>query len=127
VSSVVLDASAVIAIMHGEKGHEIARRYLVGAMISAINYSEVLKKAVERGSSLNAAQYHLENFSLTVVPFDEHLAVRTAELWPAGRKVGLSLADRACLALAIDRKAKVVTADKDWKKTGIDVAMVMFR
>jgi ribonuclease VapC len=127
VSSVVLDASAVIALMHGEKGHEIVRRHLEGAMILAINYSEVLKKAVEGGGSLNAAHYHLENLSLTVVPFDEHLAVKTAELWTAGRKAGLSMADRACIALAIDRKAKVITADKDWKKTGIDVAMVMFR
>ena len=126
-SSVVMDASAVIAIMHGENGHAAARRHLAGALIAAVNYSEVLKKAVERGSSLTAAQYHLENFSLTVVPFDEHLAVKAAELWAVGRKIGLSFADRACLALAIARKAKVITADKDWKKANLDVALVVFR
>jgi ribonuclease VapC len=127
VSSVVLDASAVIAILHGEKGHETAQRYLAGALISAVNYSEVLKKAVERGSSSSAARYHLENFSLTVIPFDETQAVRAAELWPAGKKLGLSFADRACLALGIERKAKVVTADKEWKKASLDVTLVVFR
>jgi PIN domain nuclease of toxin-antitoxin system len=113
--------------MHGEKGHETAQHYLAGALISAVNYSEVLKKAVERGSSSSAARYHLENFSLTVIPFDEPQAVRAAELWPAGKKLGLSFADRACLALGIERKAKVVTADKEWKKASLDVTLVVFR
>ena len=126
-SSVVLDASAVVAIMHAETGHEKARRYLEGAIISAVNYSEVLKKAVEAGGSLSTTRFHLENFALTVVPFDERLAVRTAELWSIARKHGLSFADRACLALGMERKAKVVTADNDWKKVGLDVALVYFR
>ncbi len=126
-SSVVFDASAVLAIMHREDGHDKARRHLEGAVISAVNYSEVLKKAVEAGSNLTATRYHLENFALRIVPFDERLAVRTAELWSAGRKFGLSFADRACLALGMEHKAKVLTGDKRWKEAGLDVAVLLFR
>jgi len=127
VSSVVLDASAVLAIMHGEEGHEKVRRYLVGAAISAVNYSEVLKKAIERGSDLRLARFHLENFALCVVPFDDRLAVRTAELWTTGREFGLSFADRACLALSLERKAKVVTGDRRWKDVDLGVSLILFR
>jgi ribonuclease VapC len=127
VSSVVLDASAVLALIHREKGHEIVRHHLAGAMISSVNYSEVLKKTIERGGSVNATTYHLENFALNIVSFDAHLAVKTAELWPAGKKLGLSLADRACIALAMEQKAKLLTTDKDWSKTDIDVAWMFIR
>lgn len=126
-SSVVLDASAVLAVMHGEEGHEKARRYLVGAAISAVNYSEVLKKAVERGSDLQLARFHLENFALNVVPFDARMAVRTAELWSTGREFGLSFADRACLALGRECKAKVVTGDRRWKDAELGIAVIVFR
>jgi ribonuclease VapC len=126
-SSVVFDASAVLAIMHREKGYEKALQHLEGACISAVNYSEVLKKAIEAGSDLIATRFHLENFALTIVPFDERQAARAAELWPAGRAHGLSFADRACLALGLERKAKVLTGDKRWKDTGLDVAVMLFR
>jgi len=127
VSSVVVDALAVLAIMHGEEGHEKARHYLVGAAISAVNYSEVLKKAIERGSDLQLARFHLEDFALSVVPFDDRLAVRTAELWSLGREYGLSFADRACLALGLESKGKVVTGDRRWKDADLGVPLILFR
>ena len=122
-NSVVLDASAVLAIMHRETGHDKARKYLEGAVISAVNYSEVLKKAVEGGSNLAATRFHLENFALSVIPFDERQAVRAAELWPTAKAHGLSFADRTCLALGIERKAKVITGDRRWKEAGFDVLL----
>lgn len=122
-SSVVFDASAVLAIMHREPGHDKARKHLEGALISAVNYSEVLKKTVEAGSNLVATRLHLENFALTVIPFDERQAVRAADLWPAAKGHGLSFADRTCLALGMERKAKVVTGDRRWKDAGFDVLL----
>ena len=122
-SSVVLDASAVLAIMHRETGHDKARKYLEGAVISAVNYSEVLKKAVEGGSNLAATRFHLENFALSIIPFDERQAVRAAELWPTTKAHGLSFADRTCLALGMERKTKVVTGDRRWKEAGFDVLL----
>jgi ribonuclease VapC len=127
VSSVVLDASALLAILHREAGHEKAKRRLAGAAISAVNYSETLKKLVEAGCDLRTAQFHLENFALTVVPFDRAQAGITAELWTAGRKLGLSFADRACLALGMLLKADVITGDKRWKEADVGVTVLLFR
>lgn len=126
-SEVVLDASAILAILNREPGHDVVTQHLEGAVISAVNYSEVLKKAIEVGSSLAAARFHLENFALTVVPFDHRQAAHTAEIWPLGRKVGLSFADRACLALGIERAANIITGDKRWKEAGLDVRITLFR
>jgi ribonuclease VapC len=123
----VLDASAVLAIMHREAGHDTARQYLEGAIISAVNYSEVLKKLIEAGGSSVTTRFHLENFALTVVPFDEQQAARAAEIWPMGRKLGLSFADRACFALGLERNAKVLTGDKRWKEVDLDVNVMLFR
>ncbi|MDZ4780949.1 MAG: type II toxin-antitoxin system VapC family toxin [Planctomycetia bacterium] len=119
--------TTTIASSCNYSGHEKARRYLVGGAISAVNYSEVLKKAVERGSDLQLARFHLENFALSVIPFDDRSAVRTAELWSAGRQFGLSFADRACLALGIESKAKVVTGDRRWKDAALGISVIVFR
>lgn len=126
-SSVVFDASALLAIVNTEAGHDKARQYLEGAMISAVNYSEVLKKAVEAGGGLAAIQFHLENFSLTIVPFDQKQAALAAELWPASRAFGLSFADRACLSLGMERKAKVLTGDRRWIEVKLDIPVLLFR
>lgn len=126
-SSVVFDASALLAILNTEAGHDKAREYLEGAIISAVNYSEVLKKSVETGGGLAATQLYLDNFSLNIVPFDQKQAALAAELWPASRAFGLSFADRACLSLGIERKAKVLTGDRRWMEVALGVPILLFR
>ena len=126
-SSVVLDASALLAILHREQGHEKAKRHLAGAGISVVNYSETLKKVVEAGGNLRLTQCYLDNLALTVIPFDRAQAALAAALWTAGRAVELSFADRACLALGLLLKAEVVTGDRRWKEIDLGVTVLMFR
>jgi ribonuclease VapC len=108
---VVLDASAVLAVLQGENGQDVVLPHLQGGIISAVNYSEILKKSAEHGSELERTRHFLATFSLIVTPFDEQQAVAAARLWPMSRQLGLSFADRACLALGESLSAEVLTAD----------------
>ena len=118
-TNVVLDASAVLAIVNAEPGADLVRASLTGAIMSAVNYSEVLKKTVEHGGTSEAAAAFVRGLSITLVPFDEVLAAVTADLHPQAKQHGLSLADRACLALGIQRQSTVLTADSKWKQLGL--------
>lgn len=129
--TVVLDASAVLALLYREPGHEIVAELLDGAKISAVNWSEVLTKLTQRGITGRAPAEALLALGVDVVPFTEADAQRAAELWPIGRADGLSLGDRACLAVAQDVRdgtgvtaVTAVTADKIWAKLSIPNVMV---
>jgi PIN domain nuclease of toxin-antitoxin system len=125
----VLDASAVLALLRTEPGHEEVAELLPGSLISAVNYSEVVQKLSHLGSSTaedDAAA--LIALGATVAPFDVAGATSAAGLWRATRGVGLSLADRACLALAADVQDGVaVTADRAWKTLELDVRVRLIR
>ncbi len=126
-SSVVLDASAILAVLHREKGCEKVVPHLEGGLVSAVNYAEVLKKAVERGSELLTARMLLQNFAIVVVPFDSLQAAETARLWPHVRSLGLSFADRACLSLGILRSLPVLTADTRIREADLPVRIKLIR
>ncbi len=118
-TSVVLDASAVLAIVNAEPGADLVRGSLAGAIMSAVNYSEVLKKAVEHGGTREVTAAFVRGLSIAIIPFDEALAAGCADLYPHAKQYGLSLADRACLALGIQRGCSVLTADSKWKKMSL--------
>jgi ribonuclease VapC len=127
VSSVVLDASAVLAFVLGERGSDVVRPRMSGGIMSAVNYSEVLKKSIEHGGSATVTRCLLERAQVKVVSFDEPQAVESAALFAATRKQGLSFADRACLALAAQLKAPLYTADHRVAAAGADVKVVLIR
>jgi ribonuclease VapC len=108
----VLDASAVIAMLRSEPGADIVWSASSDAVISAVNYSEVLKKTIERGGTGEAAAAFVRGLSIAIIPFDETLAAVSADLYPQTKQHGLSLADRACLALGIQRSCKVLTSER---------------
>jgi PIN domain nuclease of toxin-antitoxin system len=114
-STVVLDASAVLAAYFDEPGAEIVRPTLLGALLSAVNYSEVIGKCLDRGDTLAVTLRKLAATGVTVAAYDARLAQRAGELRPLGRRWGLSLGDRACLALAEREGVPVLTADRSWK------------
>lgn len=119
--SVVFDSSALLAIAFEEEGAAAAASWLDGALMSAVNASEVVAKFVDAGSDAADARSSLLVFGLTIRPFDETLAVAAGLMRSGTRGHGLSLGDRACLALALRERARVVTADRAW--AGLDVGV----
>ena len=126
--TVVLDASAVLALLYREPGSEVVGPLLDGAVISAVNWSEVLTKLTQRGVDLALAEA-VYTLGVDIVPFNRADAERAAALWPAGRARGLSLGNRACLAVAqAELGGTAVTADKVWTKLDIpDVTVQLIR
>jgi PIN domain nuclease of toxin-antitoxin system len=118
---IVLDASALLAFLFREKGHERVASILADACISAVNLSEVLGRFARDGHDPEEALKMLAGSPIEIVPFGVGDAALTASLVPMTRSLGLSLGDRACLALAMRRDATALTADRTW--LDLDVAI----
>jgi PIN domain nuclease of toxin-antitoxin system len=125
--STVLDSSALLAIAFGEDGAEEAARAVPGGIMSAVNASEVVTKLVDLGAGGEEARQSLFAFGLTIRPFDAAQATEAGMLRAATRAQGLSLGDRACLALALREGARVMTADRAWAKLDLGVEVVLIR
>jgi len=110
----VLDSSALLAFLLREPGAEQVEAILPTAAMSAVNFTEALTKLVERGIPPVNARDVVLGLGVEIVDFDADQAVRAAALREATRKAGLSLGDRACLALALQRQAPALTSDKAW-------------
>jgi len=123
----VLDASAVLAYLQQEPGREVVANLFAGAAISTVNWSEVLQKGLARGLDVAALLDVLSAVGLRVVPFTAEDAEATALLWPATRAFGLSLGDRACLTLGLQRRCPVFTADRSWQQLRLDLDIRMIR
>lgn len=125
-ADVLLDASALLAVIQVEPGAEIVRQALRGAAISAVNLAEVVTKLVETGVSTDEALSTVRGFPVPVMDFDASLAERTGDLRRVTKTLGLSLADRACLALAEREGLPVLTTDRRWAELdlGIDIRLV---
>jgi PIN domain nuclease of toxin-antitoxin system len=117
----VLDSSALLCLLGSEAGADEVAFALPDAVIGAVNLAEVIAKLRERG--LSAAEVHaaLDGLPLDVRPFTTSQAHAAGGLRPATRHLGLSLGDRACLALAIELGAAALTADRDWLKLDLGV------
>ena len=124
--TVVLDSSALLCLLNDEAGAELVAAALPHAVISAVNLAEVVAKLRERGLSLHEVGEALAGLSLNVRPFAAAQAYEVGDLRPATRALGLSLGDRACLALAAELNLPALTADRDWRKLklGVEVRMV---
>lgn len=126
--AVVLDASALIALVLREPGYELVAAVLPGALISAVNLAEVTAKLIDLGLSPDrAARLPLE-VRPQVVPFDLEQATMAGQLRKATRPLGLSLGDRCCLALARTMNVSALTADRAWRalpdEVGVDVVLI---
>jgi ribonuclease VapC len=112
----VLDASAVLCLLQEEKGAERVAEALPAAIIGAVNYSEVVGKLVETGIDEATVDSLIDKLQLTVIPFDRTQARFAGSLRATTRKLGLSLGDRACLALAAAEGATALTCERIWTK-----------
>ena len=124
---IVADASAVLALLKQEPFSGFDPGRLERATISAVNLSEVLQKLCAGGLSDSEADDAVAALDLQVAAFDEAQARTAAQLWPQTRRAGLSLADRACLALGMRRGRPVVTADRIWANLDVGVEILLVR
>ena len=123
----VLDASALLAYLANELGADIVADAIAGgATISTVNLAEALSTLARRGKDpaevvSELTERDLLDGAITVEPFTTADATEAARLRPLTRSAGLSLADRACLAVARRLTAAVLTADQAWSGLGLDL------
>lgn len=122
----IIDASTLLAYLQGETGSKEAGQYCVNAAISAVNLSEVFQKAMRHGS-FNLVQAIVQQAAIEVIPFSREQAAKAAELHGLTLGKGISLADRACLALGAMTDLPVVTGDNAWQDLDVGVELVLFR
>lgn len=126
-SKYVLDASAVLALLNQETGKERVEAVLADSCIGTVNYCEVFGKLIDAGMPEQDARESMELLNVEVVDFDVDLARLAAVLRPTTKKLGLSLGDRSCLALALARRNTAVTAERVWPKLKIGVNIELIR
>ena len=122
--SCVLDASALLALLQQEPGAETVETLLEEAVISSVNWSEVVQKSLDRGVELDNLREDLEALGLTIAPFDVEDAEIAAALRRGTAELGLSLADRACLALASRLSIPALTTDSAWAELQLEAVFV---
>ena len=124
---VVLDTSAILAVVNEEPGAEVVLPMLDRAIINAVTLAEVITKMADWGIDESTIRDRLDDLGIRIVPFDEDQAYRTGMLRSAIRRFGLSLGDRACLALGLIRELPVVTADRNWVRVSLDLDLQLIR
>jgi PIN domain nuclease of toxin-antitoxin system len=128
VSKVVLDASAILAIINQEPGHEkLTPAVLAEAVCSTVNLAEVHAKLVSRGWSAGEAWEDATSPIQEAIAFSAEHAQRSGDLVLQCKRLGLSLGDRACLALASTLQCPVYTTDKAWKELKTTVKIYVLR
>ena len=125
---IVLDASALLAYLFRESGHEIVEKYIENACISTVNLSEVAGRFIRDGIDATPVIQHINKTSIEIVPFTQAHALQAADFILKTQHYGLSLGDRACLGLAATRNLAALTADVAWSEIeGIDIKVIQIR
>ena len=125
--SVVLDASALLAYLQSEPGGERVREVLAHSVMSTVNWSEVIGKARDDGVDTHGLREDLASLGLAIEPFSAEQAEIAGRIKEHTRAFGLSLGDRACLALGSDRGEAVYTADRAWLQPALGVEVEAIR
>jgi ribonuclease VapC len=121
--SCVLDASAVIALLRGEAGAERVQAEIAGASICTVNLAEVAGHYARYGASDDDVHALLDPLPFARVVFDDELAFAAGLMLPKTQRAGLSLGDRACLALAGRMGAVALTTDRAWASVASDLGV----
>jgi len=120
---IVLDASALLALLNREPGWEVVARAAASEdmTVSAVNYSEVLQKSARIGIASEEIDQVLDELAITVTPFGR-LDARLAASFYRHRS-DLSLADRVCLALGRSLSSPTYTTDREWLNWADDLVV----
>lgn len=124
---IALDASALLAFLLRERGHRRVAALIGEACMSTVNFCEVLGRFARVGQDVAVIGARLKGTPIEWVPFSEGQAMIAAALLPATQPEGLSLGDRACLALAAERGIRAVTADAAWRALGLSIQIETIR
>lgn len=131
--SSVLDASALLAYLRDEQGAEVVAGAIAdGTAISTVNLTEVLSRTADRGEdpvrlARQMRDRGLLDGAISIEPFTTEDAVEVARLRPTTREQGLSLGDRACIALASRLDLPALTADTAWSQLDLAVELHQIR
>lgn len=125
--TLVLDASSLLAFLHDEPGADHVWSVMSGAMVSAVNWSEVVQKSLQRQADITGMRQEFAEAGVIFMPFTAEHAEIAAHLWDKTRDHGLSLADRACLALAMERQLPILTADRVWSELSLELDIQLIR
>jgi PIN domain nuclease of toxin-antitoxin system len=125
----VIDASALLAVLNGESGDRVVAPLLEHAVMSTVSWSEVVQKALAHRVTATPEDLRadVEALGVDLRPFTTSQAEAAAGLWSQTRHIGLSLGDRACLAIAAELGAPAVTADRVWAQLTVPVEVRVVR
>jgi ribonuclease VapC len=126
-NKVVLDASALLAFLNQEPGSSVLESLLPQSVMSTVNWAEVVAKLQERGVWTEQSQFDLEELGITIIAFDLKQALITGALRSLTKSAGLSLGDRACLALGIQLNLPVLTTDRIWAQLDLPIQVQVLR
>jgi ribonuclease VapC len=127
-SSAVLDASALLALIYQEQGGDIVEQAIErGAAIGTVNVAEVASQLRDAGMPDGAIREALEALDLAVHAFDRPLAYQAGLLRSHTGPAGLSLGDRACLALAAELGLPALTSDRTWAGLAVGITIQVIR
>lgn len=124
-TSAVLDASALLALLLGEPGFERVRTVLADCAMTTVNIGEVVGHYARAGASETDIRLVLDPLPIERIPLDENLAFTTGMLLPVTKPAGLSFGDRACLALAARLGVPALTADRAWQSIAAAAAVAV--
>jgi PIN domain nuclease of toxin-antitoxin system len=124
---IALDASALLAYLFAEPGGEVVAAEIESSCLSSVNLAEVISRFVRDGHSAQAVFEQLASSGIEIVPFLAEDAALAAGLIALTHALGLSLGDRACLALALRRNISALTADHVWSKLDLPIAIRQIR
>lgn len=122
---ITLDASAMLAFLFREAGHENLNEYIEECCLSSVSLAETLSRLAQDGHDPTRVLARFQETAIEIVPFEPLHAALAAGFTRAGQPLGLSLGDRACLALAAARGIPAVTADRAWLRADFGVEVIV--
>ncbi len=123
----VADASAILAMLDREPGHQRVAAELPATVMSTVNLAEIVTSLINKGIPATDARRTTESLEIETVPLNRELALAAGALREVTRSHGLSLGDRACLALGRHLALPVLTADRTWAELDIGVEVQFIR
>lgn len=123
----IMDSSAALAILLDENGAETALGFLPEAQCCSVNAVEIITRLIDKGRSAEEAAEDFAGLGMPIAAFDGALGIVAGQLRAATKHLGLSLGDRACLALAIQEDATALTADRSWTTLDLPCKIELIR